>query len=88
MPEMLGFCGKRYPGQGARTQGLRHRRLAVSADGERVHLEELRCDGSAHGGCQAGCLLYWKEPWLVRLEPQEGAAAAEVEPDRDGHSGP
>ena len=45
-----------------------------------VHLEELRCDGSAHGGCQAGCLLYWKEAWLVRLEPQEGAAAAELNP--------
>ena len=31
-----------------------------------MHLEDLRCDGSAHGGCQAGCLLYWKEAWLTR----------------------
>jgi hypothetical protein len=29
-----------------------------------VHLDDLRCDGSAHGGCQAGCLLFWKEEWL------------------------
>jgi len=29
-----------------------------------VHLQELRCDGQAHGGCQAGCLLFWKEAWL------------------------
>src|SRR5882672_5761802 len=28
-----------------------------------VHLE-TRCDGEAHGGCQAGCLLYWKQVWL------------------------
>ncbi len=28
-----------------------------------VHLE-TRCDGEAHDGCQAGCLLYWKEDWL------------------------
>jgi hypothetical protein len=31
-----------------------------------VHLD-LRCDGSAHDGCQAGCLLFWKEAWLRRV---------------------
>ena len=31
-----------------------------------VHLEGIRCDGSAHGGCQAGCLIFWKEAWLRR----------------------
>jgi len=31
-----------------------------------VHLD-TRCDGSAHDGCQAGCLLYWKEEWLKPL---------------------
>src|SRR5438046_3456357 len=34
-----------------------------------VHLDDLRCDGSAHGGCQAGCLLFWKEEWL---QPAQG----------------
>ena len=34
-----------------------------------VHLEGVRCDGSAHGGCQAGCLIFWKESWLRRPEP-------------------
>ena len=29
-----------------------------------VFLEGLRCDGSAHGGCQRGCLFFWKEAWL------------------------
>src|SRR5690606_6661071 len=40
-----------------------------------VHLADLRCDGSAHGGCQAGCLIYWKEAWLRRApstSPPEG----------------
>jgi hypothetical protein len=32
-----------------------------------VHLAGLRCDGSAHGGCQARCLVYWKEAWLERV---------------------
>lgn len=31
-----------------------------------VHLEGLRCEGEGHGGCQAGCLIYWKEAWLKR----------------------
>jgi hypothetical protein len=75
MPEMLGFCGRRY-----RVRARAHKacdtidwqqfRRMESA----VHLENLRCDGSAHGGCQAGCLLYWKEAWLRRIEPEEDGA--------------
>jgi hypothetical protein len=34
-----------------------------------VHLTGIRCDGSAHGGCQARCLIYWKEEWLRPVEP-------------------
>jgi len=73
MPEMLSFCGQRY-----RVRARAHKacdtidwqqfRRMESA----VHLEELRCDGSAHGGCQAGCLIYWKEAWLRPVDPQEG----------------
>ena len=33
-----------------------------------VHLEGLRCDGAGHDGCQAGCLLFWKESWLKRVD--------------------
>jgi hypothetical protein len=36
-----------------------------------VHLES-RCSGEAHGGCQAGCLLFWKELWLRPLESAKG----------------
>ena len=31
-----------------------------------VHLDNLRCDGSHHAGCQAACLMFWKEAWLTR----------------------
>jgi hypothetical protein len=75
MPEMLRFCGRRY-----RVRARAHKacdtidwqqfRRLESA----VHLEDLRCDGSAHGGCQAGCLLYWNEAWLRLVEPDEEAA--------------
>jgi hypothetical protein len=40
-----------------------------------VFLEDLRCDGSAHGGCQAECRIYWKERWLKRLPPGTPTAA-------------
>ena len=33
-----------------------------------LFLEDLRCDGSAHGGCQAECRIYWKEAWVERVE--------------------
>jgi hypothetical protein len=77
MPEMLAFCGKKlqvfkiahktcdYSGQPFRT-----RRLARA-----VHLE-TRCSGSAHGGCQAACLLFWKEDWLIRLDEDHHSASA------------
>jgi hypothetical protein len=64
MPEMFSFCGKRFQV---------HKRAHKTCDtvfpvrGRRVdravHLD-TRCDGAAHGGCQAGCLIFWKEAWL------------------------
>ena len=70
MPEMLGFCGRRY-----RVRARAHK-ACDTIDWQQfrrmdsaVHLENLRCDGSAHGGCQAGCLIYWKEAWLRPVEP-------------------
>lgn len=42
-----------------------------------VYLEDLRCDGRAHGGCQAECRFYWKEQWLA---PDEGNDHRPVDP--------
>jgi hypothetical protein len=72
MPEMLSFCGQRYrvtarAHKACDTINWQQFRRMESA----VHLEDLRCDGSAHGGCQAGCLLFWKEAWLRPVDPQE-----------------
>ena len=30
--------------------------------------------GQAHGGCQAGCSIYWKEAWLKRVTDGESAS--------------
>jgi hypothetical protein len=65
MPEMLKYCGKRF---------RVYRRADKTCDtistytsrrmNNTVHLADLRCDGQSHGGCEAGCLLFWKEAWL------------------------
>jgi hypothetical protein len=66
MPEMLQYCGKEIP-VAARAHktcdiiGVRGTELKLT---NTVHLEGTRCDGSAHGGCQAGCNLFWREEWL------------------------
>ena len=81
MPEMLRYCGSRF-----RVYKSAHKtadtieQFSIRRMNRAVHLEELRCDGSAHGGCQAGCLLFWKESWLKRVgaaqPPEEGSGPA------------
>ena len=47
-----------------------------------VLLEELRCDGTAHGGCQAECRIYWKDDWIERVDapvPERRSDAGTVE---------
>lgn len=68
MPEMFSFCGKRFQvyKRAHKTCDtvfpVRGRRVSNA-----VHLD-TRCDGSAHGGCEATCLIFWKEAWLKRVE--------------------
>jgi len=71
MPEMLRYCGKimRVGKRAHKTcdpaLGIGGRKMEST-----VHLENIRCDGSAHDGCEAGCLIFWKEAWLRRVEEQ------------------
>jgi hypothetical protein len=76
MPEMLQYCGRQF------TVGKVANKLCdtISRSGIRkmtnaVHLNELRCDGGAHGGCEAACLIYWKTAWL---RPVTGTPQAET----------
>jgi hypothetical protein len=87
MPEMLRHVGQRY------TVSRRVDKICdtITCTGSRrmhdtVYLEDLRCDGSGHGGCQAACRIYWKEAWLRRVGPDDDhthastGAIAELEP--------
>jgi len=74
MPEMLEFCGKTF-----RVGKRAHKTCdpAVGIGGRKmsgtVHLENIRCNGAAHDGCEAGCLIFWKEAWLEPLDRAPGA---------------
>jgi hypothetical protein len=81
MPEMLQFCGQRF-----RVDKLAVKLCdTIGSTGmyrmrNAVHLEGVRCDGQAHGGCQAGCLIYWKEAWLKRA-PADGYDSPDPAPN-------
>jgi len=79
MPEMLQFCGQKF------TVYRRADKTCDTIDNQgalrmrdAVHLENLRCEGSSHGGCQAECLLYWKESWL-----KNPAESSDEEPHKE-----
>lgn len=67
MPEMLQYCGKRFRVFRTAHKTCTPPSLQIRRMVDTVHLEGLRCDGQAHGGCQAGCLLFWKEAWLRQV---------------------
>ncbi len=63
MPEMLKFCG--------RTFRVSRQAFKTCVDDKEmrqldncVFLEEVRCDGGNHGGCDRACLIFWKQAWL------------------------
>lgn len=76
MPQMLKYCGQSF-----KIYKLAHKTCdTINNSGGRrlphgIHLD-LRCDGQAYGGCQAACLLFWKEAWLKPLASQESAPDA------------
>jgi hypothetical protein len=74
MPEMLPYCGHAF------RVARRMERTCVegfetlrSMHGT-VILEGLRCNGSAHEGCQRQCVLLWKEAWLRPAREAESDA--------------
>jgi hypothetical protein len=78
MPEMLQYCGKRFRvyKSAHKTCDTMTRSGMRKMDGSTVHLAGLRCDGAGHGGCQAGCLIFWKEAWLRKVSDAETAEPA------------
>lgn len=89
MPEMLAFCGRTFqvqihadrtcvralpPGEHEPIRGLR----------DCVVLVGLRCGGGFHGGCQLGCMLFWKEAWLKQVTGPRPGPEIPAGPPADG----
>src|SRR5262245_50238144 len=72
MPEMLRYCGQRLT-----VYKVAHKvcdtqtRSGMRRMQNAVHLSGVRCDGAAHDGCQAACLIYWKHAWLRKVSPAD-----------------
>jgi hypothetical protein len=88
MPEMLEYCGRQFrvSKRADKTcdtiENYHARRMHRT-----VHLEQLRCDGCGHDGCQAGCLMFWKEAWLKRSRVKpDGAALVHIRSRNQSHS--
>jgi hypothetical protein len=69
MPQMFNYCGQRF--RIYKTAGKTCDTVSGHYAGR--HLQDgyhlsLRCDGLAYGGCQAGCLIFWKSAWLKRVD--------------------
>jgi len=88
LAEMLQYCGQKLRVFKRADKTCDYiQRWSIRRLKDAVHLEGIRCDGTAHDGCQAGCLIFWKEAWLRRagsdysVFPAEGLrqAAAPVE---------
>ena len=80
MPSMLQYCGRRF-----RVFKRAHKTCDTVNDykGRRmnntVHLDGVRCDGKAYGGCDAACLIFWKEAWLKKVEGPDSMTRVDYE---------
>jgi len=86
MPQMFKYCGQRFRVHKSayKTCDTVSGHYAGRRLPDAVHLD-IRCDGQAYGGCQAGCLIFWKNAWL---KPVEGPAPAANASKPDGAETP
>lgn len=87
MPQMFECCGQRF-----RVFKRAHKTCDTINNyvgrrmNQAVHLEGIRCNGQAYGGCQAGCLIFWKEAWLRRVGgPQDPTKISPGQVSGAGH---
>jgi len=85
MPEMVEFSGKTF--HVARrvlktcSYGSSSTMLAFNTD-DVVILDAPRCSGVEHDGCPKMCVIFWREPWLRKLDrtvPQPAPDPKDIE---------
>ena len=66
MPAMWSLCGRRLRVLQRVDRMMSEKTGEMRSLARTVILEGVTCDGKAHGGCQRGCLVFWKDAWLKR----------------------
>ncbi|HOW84875.1 MAG TPA: hypothetical protein P5119_05925 [Candidatus Aminicenantes bacterium] len=66
MPGMWAHCGRRLRVLHPVDRMMSEKTGELRTLTRTVILEGVTCDGKAHGGCQRGCLVFWKDAWLRR----------------------
>ncbi len=66
MPGMWAHCGRRFRVLHPVERMMSEKTGEMRTLSRTVILEGMTCDGKAHGGCQRGCLVFWKDAWLRR----------------------
>ena len=79
MPEMLAFCGRQFRVSRQAFKTCVDDREMRQLD-DTVFLEDVRCNGVSHGGCDRGCLIFWKTNWLKPV----GAISPRADPSKAG----
>jgi hypothetical protein len=75
MPEMIALCGRAFVVRSSAHKTCDSVNMgSVRGMHATAHLQGAHCDGSAHGGCQSRCPLFFKDAWLepVDAEPTGG----------------
>jgi len=87
MPEMRRFCGRvlRVHRRIDKINDMRNK-TGLRRVERAVTLTGARCDGSAHGGCQAECQIIWRERWLERVPAQQPIEATPVHSEETAHA--
>jgi len=83
MPEMIEMCGRRFRVSRRVVKTCFYGRFSTMLafkGSDVVTLEDIRCSGDAHDGCEKGCMIFWREDWLRRV-PSAAATAAAIDPD-------
>ena len=83
MPEMVKYCGRVLSVDKRADKTCGDSSWGMRRMNNVVHLSGVRCDGAAHGGCEAACLIYWKESWLERVD-SGGAEEIRAQTASDG----
>jgi len=73
MPGMWDYCGRRLRVLYRVDRMMSEKNGELRALNQTVILEGVTCNGKAHGGCQRGCYVFWKDTWLRRADEDHSA---------------